>query len=44
MLFCIFVKMQGSMLLSSNGRVKLFLLESRKMFVKKQPHPAGNKY
>ncbi len=40
MLFCIFVKKQGSMLLSSNGRVKLFSLESRKMFVKKQPHPA----
>ncbi len=38
MLFCIFVKKQGSKLFSSNGRVKNFSLESRKICVKKQPH------
>ena len=37
-MFCIFVNWQGSKLFSSNGRVKLFSSESRKIFVKKQPH------
>ncbi len=32
----IFVKKQGSNLFSSNGRVKIFSWESRKVFVKKQ--------
>ena len=38
MLFCFFVKKQGSKQFSSNGRVKIFSSESRKSFVKKQPH------
>ena len=36
---CIFVKKQGSKLFSSNGRVNIFSAESKKIFVKKQPHP-----
>ncbi len=38
-LFYIFVKKEGSNPFSSNGRVKIFSSESRKFFVKKQPHP-----
>ncbi len=38
MLFCIFVKKQGSNQFSSNGKVKLFSSESMKIFAKKQPH------
>ncbi len=38
MLLCIFVKKQGSNKFSSNGKVKIFSSESRKFFVKKQPH------
>ena len=41
MLFCIFVKKQGSKLFSSIGRVKIFSSKSRKIFVKKQPHRRG---
>ncbi len=37
-LFYIFVKKEGSNPFSSNGRVKIFSSESRKFFVKKQPH------
>ena len=37
-LFNIFNKKQGSNLFLSIGRVKIFSSESRKIFVKKQPH------
>ncbi len=39
LLFYIFVKKEGSNPFSSNGRVKIFSSESRKFFVRKQPHP-----
>ncbi len=35
---CIFVKKQGFNSFSSIGRVEIFLLESKKNFVKRQPH------
>ncbi len=43
-LFYIFVKKEGSNPFSSNGRVKIFSSESRKFFVKKQPHPTSNSF
>ena len=38
LLFYIFFKKEGSNPFLSNGRVNIFSLESRKFFVKKQPH------